>query len=182
VETRQVDQLWRSTADSQCLKVMSLTNRKNPAKTWHRTWHMDLVHQLIQLLFTEASLEMVFVEVGCQWSIQEENQWKGSVRKDWDMPNPSGTELKISGNMFYEVINPNLKPRPKHHSKGGGSSWQNLTKVSQHPKKTFGMSFKMLGKLFLKTTFRHHKRACLREFRLCWRIKGVIPSTDFQAC
>ena len=43
---------------------------------------------------------------------------------------------------------------------------QTRTKGSQHPKKSFGMSFKKPGEHFLKKTKRKYKKICLRGFRL----------------
>lgn len=48
---------------------------------------------------------------------------------------------------------------------------------NQHPKKS--LEFKKPGELFLKTTYRNHKKAWLRECRLCWRIQVITPNIDF---
>lgn len=42
------------------------------------------------------------------------------------------------------------------------------------------MSFKNLGKVFLKTTSRNCSNTCLRQFTLCYRTKMVTSHTDFQ--
>lgn len=42
------------------------------------------------------------------------------------------------------------------------------------------MSFKNLGKVFLKTTSRNCSNTCLRQFTLCYRTKMVTSHTDVQ--
>jgi len=62
------------------------------------------------------------------------------------MPNDTRSGLKISGNRSDGGMNP--PQSPDHNS----IEAENGTKGSQHPKKSFGMSFKKPGELFLKTT------------------------------
>jgi len=50
---------------------------------------------------------------------------------------------------------------------------ENGTKGSQHPKKSFGMSFKKPGELFLKTTY---NKACLRELAVS---KYTVATTQY---
>ena len=91
--------------------------------------HLDL--QLIYLLLAEASSEMAFLR-------------KGNREKGCGMPNETRPGLKMMNppqsldfNMTEAVLI---------------IMTENGTKGSQHPKKSFGVSFKEPGELFLKTT------------------------------
>jgi len=67
--------------------------------------HLDL--QLIHLLFTEGSSEMVSME---GWLSRSHSYWRETRRKDWAMPNDTRSELKISGNRSYGGMNPPQSP------------------------------------------------------------------------
>jgi len=66
---------------------------------------------------------------GCQEAIPTLNQWQRVFWRDESSPEPGPQSLKQCG-----II-----------------STENETKGSQHPKKSFGISFKEPGELFLKT-------------------------------
>ena len=67
------------------------------------------------------------------------------------MPNDTRSGLKISGNRSYKGVNPPQSP-DLNIIEAVWDHTENGTKGSRHPKKSFGMSFKKPGELFLKTT------------------------------
>lgn len=67
---------------SQYLNAMSLRNKgKNPPKTWHGIWEMHLELQIIGLLFTDASSEMLSVE---GWLPRSHCSGSETSHKNWD--------------------------------------------------------------------------------------------------
>ena len=81
-------------------------------------------------------------------------------------------QLKISGNQSYES---SPESGPQHYrSSVGVILTENGTKSSQHTKKSFQEAWRTIPE-------RNDKTACLRGFRLCWRIKAVTPNIDFYA-
>jgi len=67
------------------------------------------------------------------------------------MPNDTRSGLKISGNRSDGGMNPPQSPDLNITEAGWDHVDRKRTK-RQHPKKSFGMSFKETGELFLKTT------------------------------
>ena len=55
---------------------------------------------------------------------------------------------------------------------------ENETKGSQHPKKGLQEAWRTIPEDYLKKW----QKVYLRGFRLCWKIKMLIPNIDFQAC
>ena len=68
------------------------------------------------------------------------------------MPNDTRSGLKISGNRSYGGMNPPQSPDLNIIEAVWDHPDREQTKGSRHPKKSFGMSFKKPGELFLKTT------------------------------
>lgn len=47
---------------------------------------------------------------------------------------------------------------------------------------SFGCSSGSLGNYYRRHLGRNDKKAWIRKFRLCWRIKQIIPNIDFKVC
>lgn len=111
-------------------------------------------------------------------------RWKFMILNDWI--------LVININLQYcaKVPSPPSIAQQKKNTREHYQSWIGLpnSQISillkqhritlthdPHPKDSFGMFIKTPRERFLK----NNKRACLREFRLCWRITVVRLNIDF---
>jgi len=112
---------WRPKEEVAGLKktICKFMNRKKSSKDLtHRTWEQFLDLQLIHLLFTEASSEIVSME---GWLSRSHSE--GS----WGMPNDTRSGLKISGSWSYGEMNPPQSPADQHPKKSFGMSWRTIT-------------------------------------------------------
>ena len=101
-------------------------------------------------------------------------------RKGWDKRNGTRTELKICGNKFYGEINP---PQSLNLIIVK-AVWDHLDRERNTRQPTskeelwnvFQVAWRTISEDYLK----NHKKACLRGFRLSWRMKIGGPNVDFQ--
>lgn len=89
----------KTTADEQYLKVLSLRNWKNPAKTWPFSWS----------IFTEASSEIILVLCSYQEAIFKEGgkgrKDRGMQELDWKSLARGLTEWWMKIFRFWLIIN-----------------------------------------------------------------------------
>jgi len=124
-------------------------------------------------LWTLAAFSLIFSLEGCiwpfSWSIhcslkphQKRSPWKRGCQEAILKEGKQGEKYELcqitqeldwksvaTGLMEGWILSPEPRPQHKQH---GIMLTDNGTKGSQHPKKSFGMSFEKPGELFLKTT------------------------------
>lgn len=107
--------------------VQCLREQNKKCQAW-TTCETHLTLQMIQLLITETSSVMVSGEGGGGLS-------RRIGRKCWGIPNHTRPALKISGNRWYRMMNPNLKFQISNHLQYAQSRWgkRNNSEYIQQP-------------------------------------------------